>query len=96
MVEHDIIIRPIITEASMAGVQNKKYTFEVARKATKPEIRKAAEKIFGIIVTDVNTINVKRKPNRLGVHQGYTRQWKKAIITASPESKTIAFFEGMM
>ena len=91
----DIIIRPIITEASMDRLADKKYTFEVARKATKPEIAKAVEEMFKVEVADVNTINMKRKPKRYGVHFGYTAAWKKAIVTLKADSKPIAFFEGL-
>ena len=91
----DIIIRPIITEASMDRLEAKKYTFEVRRDATKPEIAKAVEEMFGVKVADVNTINMKRKPKRLGVHSGYTAAWKKAIVTLTADSKNIEFFEGL-
>ena len=91
----DIIIRPIITEASMDRLEAKKYTFEVRRDATKPEIAKAVEEMFKVEVADVNTINMKRKPKRYGVHFGYTGEWKKAIVTLSEDSAPIAFFESM-
>ena len=92
----DIIIKPIITEASMDRLADKKYTFKVAKSATKPEIAKAVEEMFGVKVATVNTINMKKKPKRLGVHFGYTSEWKKAIVTLTADSKTIEFFEGMM
>ena len=91
----DIIIRPIITEASMDRLGDKKYTFEVRRDATKPEIAKAVEEMFGVEVKKVNTMNVKSKPKRLGVHAGSTRSWKKAIVTLTEGSKSIAFFDSM-
>ena len=91
----DIIIKPIITEASMDGIAEKKYTFEVAKNATKPEIARAVEEMFKVEVLSVNTINMKKKPKRLGVHFGYTSEWKKAIVTLKPNSKTIEFFEGL-
>ena len=91
----DIIIKPIITEASMDGIAEKKYTFEVAKNATKPEIARAVEEMFKVEVLCVNTINMKKKPKRLGVHFGYTSEWKKAIVTLKPDSKTIEFFEGL-
>ena len=75
----DIIIKPIITEASMDKLADKMYTFEVDKKATKPEIAKAVEAMFGVKVACVNTINMKKKPKRLGVHFGYTSDWKKAV-----------------
>ena len=91
----DIIIKPIITEASMDALAEKKYTFKVAADATKPEIAKAVEEMFKVDVLCVNTINMKKKPKRLGVHFGYTSEWKKAIVTLKPDSNTIEFFEGL-
>ncbi len=93
---HDIIIKPIITEASMSMAAGKKYVFKVMKNATKPEISDAVEELFGVKVADVNTINMKKKPKRLGVHAGYTSEWKKAIVTLKSDSKPIEFFEGMM
>jgi len=96
MAAQDIIIRPIITEKSMIGATEKKYTFEVAKKANKIEIAKAVEEIFGVKVANVNTINVRGRLRRQGRHQGYTRAWKKAYVTLTQDSKNIEFFEGMM
>ena len=93
---HDIIVRPLITEKSLQATQDKRYTFEVAKDATKPEIAKAVEEVFGVKVADVNTINMKKKPKRMGVHAGYTKAWKKAIVTLAADSKTIEFFDGMI
>lgn len=91
----DIIIAPVITEASMDRITDKTYTFKVAKNATKPEIAHAVEVMFGVKVLTVNTINVKRKQKRQGYTSGYTAAWKKAIVTLKPDSKTIEFFEGM-
>ena len=95
----DIIIRPVISEASMdmlASEGAKKYVFEVMTSATKPEIAKAVETMFpGTKVAAVNVINMKRKPKRMGVHYGYTSEWKKAIVTLAADSKTIEFFDGL-
>ena len=91
----DIIIKPIITEASMDKLAEKKYTFKVQANATKPEIAKAVEAMFGVKVACVNTINMKKKPKRLGVHFGYTSDWKKAVVTLTADSKTIEFFDGL-
>lgn len=93
---YDIIIRPVVTEASMTMMADKKYVFEVLRTATKSEIAAAVEELFKVDVASVNTINVKKKPKRLGVHAGYTRTWKKAIVTLTADSKTIEFFDGLM
>ena len=93
----DVIIAPVITEDSMSRVADKRYTFKVAKDATKPEIALAVETMFkGAKVAKVNTINMKRKPKRLGYHAGYTSAWKKAIVTLTDDSKAIEFFEGMM
>ena len=91
----DIIIKPVITEASMDRIADKKYTFKVRTDATKPEIAKAVEAMFGVKVAKVNTVSMKKKPKRLGVHAGYTSEWKKAIVTLESDSKTIAFFDGL-
>lgn len=80
MLPEDIIIKPIITEKSSMDMQEGKYTFKVNKKATKPEIAKAVEKLFEVKVLKVNTINVKGKEKRVGVHQGRTSDWKKAIV----------------
>ncbi len=93
---HDIIIRPIITEASMSGLADRKYTFKVARDANKIEIAKAVETLFGVKVTKVNTMNCKGRAKRMGMHAGYKPDWKKAVVTLSEDSKTIEFFENMM
>ena len=92
----DIILRPIITEESMMGVSEKKYTFKVAKDANKIEIAKAVEELFGVKVAKVNTMNVRGHLRRQGIHQGYTASWKKAIVTLTEDSKTIDFFDGMM
>lgn len=92
----DIILRPIITEESMMGTAEKKYTFEVAKNATKPEIKTAVEKLFGVKVEKVNTINCKGHLRRYGRFEGYTKAWKKAVVTLTEDSKTIEFFDGMM
>ena len=92
----DIIIKPIITEASMDGMADRKYAFKVQKSATKPEIANAVETMFkGVKVASVNTINMKSKPKRLGVHAGRTATWKKAIVTLAADSKPIEFFEGL-
>ena len=91
----DIILKPIITEKSMDGIANKRYTFKVATDATKPEIASAVEELFGVKVAKVNTINMKKKPKRLGYHFGYTSEWKKAIVTLTASSKEIEFFNGL-
>ena len=93
---YDIIIRPIITERSMAATSDKKYVFEVAPSAGKIEIKNAVEKIFGVKVASVNTLNVPAKAKRMGAGRpGQRKSWKKAYVQLTDDSKTIEFFESM-
>ena len=94
---YDIIIRPVITERSMAAVADKKYVFEVAPEAGKIEIKNAVETIFGVKVAKVNTINYEGKEKRIGAGRpGRRKSWKKAYVQLTPDSKTIEMFEGMV
>jgi len=97
MISYDVIIRPIITERSMAVAQDKKYVFEVAIDAGKIQIRKAVEEIFDVKVAKVNTMIVPGKAKRMGAARpGRTKEWKKAVVQLTEDSKTIEFFEGMV
>lgn len=77
----DIIIRPIISEKSYEMIGQNRYTFEVAKTSSKPQIAQAISEIFGVTVTDVNTMNVTGKPRRVRYAKGHTRNWKKAVVT---------------
>ena len=97
MISYDVIIRPIISERSMAAVADKKYVFEVAPAAGKIEIKKAVEEVFGVKVAKVNTMIVPGKAKRVGAGRpGHTKDWKKAIVQLTEDSKTIELFEGMV
>jgi len=89
----DIIKRPVITEDTSELMANKRYVFEVDLKATKTEIKQAVEQIFKVKVVKVNTMRVPAKPKRYGRYEGYTSEWKKAIVQLSPDSKELEFFE---
>ncbi len=91
----DIILAPVITEKAVSLLPEKKYTFRVADSANKIEIAKAVEEIFGVKVAKVNTISMKGHLRRMGRNEGYTSDWKKAVVTLKPDSKTIEFFDGM-
>ena len=93
---HDIIIAPVITEASIADLQEKKYTFRVSSDANKIEIAKAVEEIFEVKVEKVTVINMKSKPRRVRYVEGKTSEWKKAIVKVTADSKTIPFFDSLM
>ena len=92
----NIVLAPVITEASMAGIQMKKYSFKVAKDATKVDIARAVEELFGVKVAKVNTISVRGRYRRQGMHGGYTPAAKKAIVTLRQDSKGIDFFESMV
>lgn len=81
MVAEEIIIKPIVTEKSSSGLAEGKYTFKVAKKATKVEIANAVEKLFSVKVLKVNTVTVKGKEKRVGANTGKRPDWKKAIVT---------------
>jgi large subunit ribosomal protein L23 len=91
----DIILKPVITEKSMDGLQAGKYTFKVATDANKVEIKEAIEKLFGVKVSKVNTMNCTGRSKRVGRYVGKKADWKKAIVTLTEDSKTIEFFDGM-
>ena len=94
---YDIIRKPVITEQSMEAVEAKKYVFEVAKSATKTEIKAAVEEIFGVKVAKVNTIRMQGKVKRTGAYPAGRRSaYKKAVVTLTADSKTIEFFEGMV
>ena len=90
----DIIIAPLITEKSMSGIADKKYTFKVAKDANKYEIADAVEKLFKVDVAKVNTMNVRGRVRRMGRYIGTTASWKKAVVTLKADSKPIEFFDG--
>jgi large subunit ribosomal protein L23 len=92
----DIIIAPVITEKSMSGIADKKYTFKVAKDANKYQIADAVKELFKVDVAKVNTINVRGKSRRMGRYEGYTASWKKAIVTLTADSKPIEFFDGLI
>ena len=92
---YDIILKPVISERSMDEAHNKKYTFKVAVDANKTEVKHALEEIFGIEIKKVNIMNVKGKVKRMGKNVGRTAASKKAIVTLTPKSKEIEFFQGL-
>jgi len=87
-----IIVRPIVSEKSYDLIAENRYTFEVDKRATKPQIASAIQEIFGVTVTGVNTMNVTGKPRRLRWARGHTRSWKKAIVTLK-DGDSIEYFE---
>ncbi len=90
MKPEDIILKPIITEKSNVGVEEGKYTFKVAKKATKVQIADAVQTLFGVKVLNVNTMTVKGKEKRVGANTGKRPDWKKAIVTidTNPSEKS--------
>jgi large subunit ribosomal protein L23 len=80
----DVIIRPIITEQTVANQDQNKYTFEVAKNTNKIEVRQAVEYLFGVKVEKVNILNVKPTTKRYGRHIGKVSGYKKAVVTLAP------------
>jgi large subunit ribosomal protein L23 len=91
----DVIVRPLVTEQSMAGIAGGKYTFVVALHANKIEVRQAVETIWGVKVAKVNTMRVRGKVHRVGRFAGRRPDWKKAIVTLKP-GESIRDFEGLV
>ena len=92
---YDVILKPVISETSMADAQVKKYTFKVAVDANKTEVKNAIEEIFDVEVKKVNIMNIKGKLKRMGGTAGYTAASKKAIVTLTADSKEIEFFQSL-
>ena len=93
---YDVILKPIVTEKSMAAMGEKKYTFLVHTEANKSMIKEAVEKMFeGTKVKNVNTMNLDGKTKRRGMTFGKTAKTKKAIVTLTEDSKDIEIFEGL-
>ncbi|WP_318766823.1 50S ribosomal protein L23 [Lactiplantibacillus carotarum] len=92
MEARDVILRPVVTEASMADLDDKRYTFDVNVQATKTQVKKAIEEIFDVKVVKVNVMNVKGKFKRQGRYAGYTKKRRKAIVTLSSDSNEIKLF----
>ena len=93
---YDVILKPVVTESSMAGMGEKKYTFYVHPEANKTQIKEAVEKMFeGTKVKSVNTMNLDGKTKRRGLVYGKTAKKKKAIVTLTAESKEIEIFTGL-
>lgn len=95
----EIIIRPLLTEKSYNGIQNKIYSFVVNKNANKVEIAQAVETMFNVEVAKVNTLNMKGHKKSQNTKQGRTvgrtSDYKKAVVTLTEKSKPIAFFESL-
>lgn len=89
----DILIRPYITEKSNMDMADGKYTFIVNKKATKTQIKIAVEKLFGVKVKAVNTVNYDGKEKRQGVHVGKTPSFKKAMVKIDMNPKPVSYAE---
>lgn len=88
----DVILRPVVTEASMAEMDNKRYQFDVDVCATKTQVKNAVEKVFNVKVAKVNIMNIKGKKKRMGRYEGYTKKRRKAIVTLTADSDEIKLF----
>jgi large subunit ribosomal protein L23 len=91
---YEVLRRPLITEKATLLKEGNKYVFEVAKEATKPQIKEAVEEAFKVKVAKVNIITVSGKTKRMGRREVTGPSWKKAIVSLEPENK-ITFFEGV-
>lgn len=89
----DLVIKPIVTEKATLLLEQNKYVFEVALKATKPQIKAAIEQLFEVKVTKVNTLRPPRKKRRVGKFIGYKPLYKRAIVTLAAEDSIALFPE---
>ena len=93
---YDVILKPVVTENSMAGMAEKKYTFYVHPEANKTMIKEAVEKMFeGTKVESVNTMNLDGKTKRRGMVFGKTAKTKKAVVKLTADSKEIEIYSGL-
>ncbi|MFC4853837.1 50S ribosomal protein L23 [Actinophytocola glycyrrhizae] len=90
----DVLLAPVISEKSYGLLEENKYTFVVAPNANKTEIKIAVEKVFGVQVVSVNTLNRQGKRKRTRTGYGKRKDTKRAIVTLSAESKPIEIFGG--
>jgi len=92
--KYAILKRPLITEKSTLMQEDGRYVFEVAKTATKLEVKEAVQEVFGVTVIKVNTMNVKGKMKRFGPKFSQKRSWKKAVVSVAP-GDSITLFEGV-
>ena len=95
MFAEDIILKPLLTEKGYDGIADKKYSFIVKKSANKTQIKNAVEKLFDVQVESVNTVNCKGKKKRMGRSEGYTSDYKKAVVQLKADSKAIEFFNSL-
>ena len=89
----DVLIAPVVSEKSYAGLADRQYTFKVHQDAHKTQVRQAVEQLFGVKVKDVRIVKVAAKPKRRGLHKGIRPGWKKAVVQLH-EGQSIEIFEG--
>ena len=92
---HDVIMRPLVTEKSTLGREERnEVAFAVDPRASKHDVRRAVEELFSVQVADVRTMRMPRKTRRVGRFMGNRPEWKKAIVRLA-EGQSIEFFEGV-
>ena len=92
--KYAILKRPLITEKTTLMQEDGRYVFEVAKNATKLEVKEAVQEAFGVTVTKVNTMNVNGKMKRFGPRFSQKRSWKKAVVSVA-QGDSITLFEGV-
>lgn len=89
----DLVRKPVITEKAIVLLEQNKYVFDVAKKATKPDIKKAIETLFEVKVTKINVQNLPPKKRRMGKYMGNKPQYKRAIVTLAEDDQITLFPE---
>ena len=92
--KYAILKRPLITEKTTLMQEDGRYVFEVAKNATKLEVKEAVQEAFVVTVTKVNTMNVIGKMIRFGSRFSQKRSWKKAVVSVA-QGDSITLFEGV-
>ncbi|HEX5583535.1 50S ribosomal protein L23 [Gaiella sp.] len=93
LTNEQILLSPVVSEKSYAGIADGRYTFKVHQDAHRTQVRQAVEDLFGVHVERVNMVKVQAKPKRRGLFKGVRPGWKKAIVQVR-EGETIEIFEG--
>jgi large subunit ribosomal protein L23 len=89
----DVLIAPVVSEKSYAGLADRQYTFKVHQDAHKTQVRQAVEQLFGVKVIAVNIVKMPPKPKMRNYQKGTRPGWKKAIVQLK-EGDSIEIFEG--
>ncbi len=89
-----VVLRPLVTEKAAVVAHGGQYTFVVATRANRVQVKSAIRAMYGILPESVNILNMRGKMVRFGRSNGQRVSWKKAVVTL-PKGKTIDVYEGV-